>query len=360
MSGIVTVEHAYALLCDEGYAESRERSGYIVIFRPADGFAGAVSAAPALPAHSSASTYPSFSVSILSRTIRKVLADPHDILLERSPNAGLIELRDAIRQYLARKPQHSGGRGTDCRRLRCGNISIASSSICSAGTKSTPSNRPLTTSWGKSITQKAYLTQLPLVRDGIDSDALARSHADILHTTPYRSFPSGVTATASSVTNTSAGRKKRIVSSSNRTTAPNSPSPSQPMETLFALSHQDRVIYLNTFSKTISPSMRAGYMVLPRRLVTPFSAKAGLYSCSVPTFEQLVLTELLNSGDFERHINRERRARRKSSEQLCAALAAHSFRSNLFLSASPSIKNVRKDGGSDMYQCKQEKDIFCP
>ena len=67
---IVTVEHAYALLCDEGYAESRERSGYIVIFRPADGFAGAVSAAPALPAHSSASTYPSFSVSILSRTIR--------------------------------------------------------------------------------------------------------------------------------------------------------------------------------------------------------------------------------------------------------------------------------------------------
>lgn len=99
---IVTVEHAYALLCDEGYAESRERSGYIVIFRPADGFAGAVSAVPALPAHSSASTYPSFSVSILSRTIRKVLADSHDILLERSPNAGLIELRDAIRQYLAR------------------------------------------------------------------------------------------------------------------------------------------------------------------------------------------------------------------------------------------------------------------
>lgn len=87
---------------------------------------------------------------------------------------------------------------------------------------------------------------------------------------------------------------------------------SQPMETLFALSHQDRVIYLNTFSKTISPSMRAGYMVLPRRLVTLFQQKLGFYSCSVPTFEQLVLTELLNSGDFERHINRERRARRKA------------------------------------------------
>lgn len=35
----ITVEHAYSLLCDEGYVDSRERSGFVVIFRKSDGFA---------------------------------------------------------------------------------------------------------------------------------------------------------------------------------------------------------------------------------------------------------------------------------------------------------------------------------
>lgn len=52
-------------------------------------------------------------------------------------------------------------------------------------------------------------------------------------------------------------------------------------------------------------------MVLPKRLVKTFEERLGFYSCTVPTFEQLVLTELLNSGDFERHINRVRRAKRR-------------------------------------------------
>ena len=53
--------------------------------------------------------------------------------------------------------------------------------------------------------------------------------------------------------------------------------------------------------------MRIGYMVIPKKLVGTFREKLGFYSCTVPTFEQFVLTELLNSGDFERHINRARR-----------------------------------------------------
>ena len=54
-------------------------------------------------------------------------------------------------------------------------------------------------------------------------------------------------------------------------------------------------------------------MVLPRRLVSVFSLKVGFYSCSVPAFEQYVLAELLDSGDFERHINRIRRRERKQA-----------------------------------------------
>ena len=87
------------------------------------------------------------------------------------------------------------------------------------------------------------------------------------------------------------------------------------METLFALSNRDNVIYMNTFSKTISSSMRFGYMVLPQRLSELFSKKLGFYSCTVPTFEQYVLAELINSGNFERHINRVRRKMRKELEK---------------------------------------------
>ena len=86
----------------------------------------------------------------------------------------------------------------------------------------------------------------------------------------------------------------------------------KPTDTLFALSNNDNVIYLNTFSKTISPSLRIGYMVLPKHLVKMYEEKLGFYSCTVPTFMQYVLTELIDNGDFERHINRVRRYLRKT------------------------------------------------
>jgi GntR family transcriptional regulator/MocR family aminotransferase len=52
-------------------------------------------------------------------------------------------------------------------------------------------------------------------------------------------------------------------------------------------------------------------MVLPKHLVKPFQEKLGFYSCTVPTFMQYVLAELIAQGDFERHINRVRRKLRK-------------------------------------------------
>ena len=98
----VTVEHAYALLCDEGYVESRERSGFVVIFRETDGFAISNEHHTEHIEHNAEHTYPDFPLSVLSKTIRKVLADRGDLLLEKSPNCGCIELREAILQYLVR------------------------------------------------------------------------------------------------------------------------------------------------------------------------------------------------------------------------------------------------------------------
>ena len=81
--------------------------------------------------------------------------------------------------------------------------------------------------------------------------------------------------------------------------------------TVFSLATEDNVIYMNTFSQTISPSLRVAYMVLPKRLIGAFEDKVGFYACTVPTFIQFVLTELIDSGNFERHINRVRHQKRK-------------------------------------------------
>lgn len=311
----ITIEHAYGLLCDEGYAEARERSGYFVIFQPSDGFA-APTAEPVPLFHEKldTSSYPTFSISILSKTMRKVLTDYGDTILEKSPNAGSVQLRSAIRQYLARN------RGIQ---VEIGQIVIGSGAeyLYRLIVELLGRNRVYgieSPSYDKieQIYRAADVDYelLPLSAEGIDSGALAATRADVLHTTPYRSFPTGVTATASKryeYIRWSGHGERFIVESDYGSEFSVS---SQPMETLFVLSDFDNVIYLNTFSRTISPSMRIGYMVLPKQLVNQFQDRLGFYSCTVPTFDQLVLTELINNGDFERHINRVRRAKRRELE----------------------------------------------
>ena len=152
---------------------------------------------------------------------------------------------------------------------------------------------------------------LPLSHDGIDSTALARTRASVIHTTPYRSFPTGITASANKrheYIRWSSKKGRIIIEDDFESEFSVSP---KPKETLYSLSDYDNVIYMNTFSKTISPALRVGYMVLSKRLVNDFESKLGFYSCTVPTFEQFVLAQLINSGDFERHINRVRRSLRK-------------------------------------------------
>ena len=309
----ITVEHAYALLCDEGYAEARERSGFVVIFRPNDGFASSAKIAHTYhSADHSLSGFSEFPLSVLSKTMRKVLADHKDMLFEKSPNLGCIELREAIKRYLARN------RGIT---LSVDQIIIGSGSeylyrliVELLGRDKTfaiesPSYKKI-----EQVYRSAEINyeSLLLTPTGIDSSALTSSKADVLHTTPYRSFPSGVTATASKrheyVRWASDGDRYIIEDDFESEFSVST----KPTETLFALSAKDNVIYLNTFSKTISPSLRIGYMVLPKHLVKVYEDKLGFYSCTVPTFMQCVLTELIDNGDFERHINRVRRMMRKN------------------------------------------------
>ncbi|MBQ5755449.1 MAG: PLP-dependent aminotransferase family protein, partial [Oscillospiraceae bacterium] len=144
------------------------------------------------------------------------------------------------------------------------------------------------------------------------SSELERTEATVLHITPFNSFPSGITAGVSKRHEYLRWAEKKCGYIIEDNYAAELTVSKKNEDTVFSLSPQNSVIYLNTFSETIAPSMRIGYMVLPEILARSFEEKLGFYSCTVPVFEQYVLAELINSGDFERHINRVRRAKRKA------------------------------------------------
>lgn len=309
----VTVEHAYALLADEGYIEARQRSGYFVIFQKSDGFSATGPAAAQPLSHKvHTHSYPDFPFSVLSKTMRNVLAVHGEDILERSPGEGCVELREALVRYLARNrgititpEQLVIGSGAE---YLYGLIIQLLGRGMIYGIED-PSYKKIAQVYGAA---QVPLEHLSLSHDGIDSAALTHTKANVLHTTPYRSFPSGVTASASK-----RHEYIRWVEQGNRYIIEDDfesefSVSTKPEDTLFSLS--ENVIYMNTFSKTISPALRIGYMVLPKNLAVLFKERLGFYSCTVPTFEQLVIAALLDSGDFERHINRVRRNLRKAMQ----------------------------------------------
>ena len=307
---VITVEHALAILCDEGYLEPRERSGCYVSFAAQDCFPVSETAAVRRQsaAHGAEDEFPFPS---LAKTMRRVLSEYGEGILVKSPNNGCAELRGAIAAYLSRS------RGIS---VQPGQIVIGSGAEYLYGLIVQMLGRERIfaledPSYDK--IRRVYQAQgvkcemLRLGGDGIRSDELARTQATVLHVTPFHSFPSSVTASAgkrSEYIRWAAERGGYIVEDDFDSEFSVS---TKGEDTLFAHEPERSVIYMNTFSKTIAPSMRAGYMVLPAALGERFRRQVGFYSCTVPVFEQYVLAELIGSGDFERHINRIRRRRRK-------------------------------------------------
>ncbi|MBO4927726.1 MAG: PLP-dependent aminotransferase family protein [Clostridiales bacterium] len=315
---VITVEHALVLLSDEGYVQSRQRSGVFVIYRGEDFFGGAPDAKDSLGKELNAKRHEhlssetgDFPFSVLSKTMHKVILDHGEEILVKSPNHGCEELRVEICRYLAR----SRGLSVDPSQVIVGSGSeylygliaqlLGDGRVFAVEDPSYKKIRAVYEAMGIAC------DPLPLGPDGILSEALKKTKAHVLHVTPFNSFPSGVTADISKKHEYLRWARKRgaiLVEDNYDSELTVSKKAEEP---LFSMDPEVSVIYLNTFSRTLAPSMRIGYMILPLGLVDEFNEKLGFYSCTVPIFEQYVLAELLRSGDFERHINRERRKRRK-------------------------------------------------
>lgn len=310
-TSVITIEHAYRILCDEGYTESRERSGYFVTYRKNNFVPVAETELYEPPAKNQHYHTSEFPFSVLAKTMRNVLTKYEENILIKSPNAGCFELRKAISDYLA----------------RCKGIHVSYNQII-IGSGAEYLYGLIVQFLGK---DKIYALENPsyekihsvykangaicdllkLGKDGIHTSQLTKTKASVLHITPFRSFPSGVTASASKrneYIKWATDRNAIIIEDDFNSEFTVS---TKNEDTVFSLEPTHSVIYVNSFTKTIAPSMRIGYMVLPQELVNLFFSKMGFYSCTVPVFEQYVLAELITNGDFERHINRTRRKLRQ-------------------------------------------------
>ncbi len=309
---VITVVHAYELLMEEGYAVAREKSGYFVNYRENENFsASSPHRIIPRPAASSGADE-ALSFNIYARTVRRVLSEYADAIRERPDSYGCEALRIAISDYLIKN-----------RGIRTGHSRIVIGSgaeylygliVRALGRDriyaiENPSYRKISEIYdAEGITTD----KLDLGPDGIQSEQLWKTNAGVLHVTPYRSFPTGVTASAAKKQEyINWSRKKNGIIIEDDFESEFSVS-RKPEETLFSKDEEGRVIYVNTFSKTIGSFMRTAYMVIPEGLEKLFREKIGFYSCSVPALEQYVLADLIENGDFVRHINRVRRKRRET------------------------------------------------
>lgn len=307
---VITVEHAYELLCDEGYVVSRPRSGYYVAYGAEGLTAGAPRATQAQMSAQTAGTDEDFPFSVLAKTMRRVLSRCDRGILVKSPNRGTDELRRAIADYLLRS------RGVSASPAR---IVIGSGAEYLYGMIAQLFERGSAFAVENPCYEKiprVYeangIPCLPLEMgvDGISSAALSECSARALHVTPFHSYPSGVTASAAKRAEYIDWAKHGNAFIIEDDYASEFAVSGRQIDTMFSLA-PDIVVYVNTFTKTIAPSMRMGYMLLPERLDRRFAEKLDFYSCTVPVFEQYVLAEFINNGDLERCINRRRRRLRR-------------------------------------------------
>ena len=153
--------------------------------------------------------------------------------------------------------------------------------------------------------------------DGIDVRRLRETSASVAHIMPSHQYPTGCI--------TPIARRYELLS-----WATSSPGKyiieddydselrfsGRPIPSLQSIDAQSKVIYLNTFAKSLGPSFRISYMVLPEDLTREFQKRLGFYSCTVNAVDQLALARFINDGDLERHINRLRTHFRSIAERI--------------------------------------------
>ena len=331
-----TVDAAYQMLAAEGYLESRERSGFYVqeyLALPARP-AGVPEPQPlhlpepppAPPVRYDLSTRGVDPGLFPFRTwarLQKELLYSSPQLLTHGEAQGDPALRQALAEYL------SEYRGVQCGAHQIvvgagleyllGLLAPLLPGTAAVETPGYPRARQVLENNG------VHCCCLPVDADGLSLAALNQSEATVCYVTPSHQFPTGVTMPA--------GRRAELLHWAAR-------KPGQryiieddydsefrfdtrPLPSLQGMAGADGpVVYLSTCSRSLAPSIRIAYMVLPEHLLPAWREKYRLYSGTVSRFEQQTLARFITEGYFTRHLARERVAYKARRDALAAALNA--------------------------------------
>ncbi|MEG0368095.1 MAG: PLP-dependent aminotransferase family protein [Coprobacillus sp.] len=325
---LITVENAYAQLLIEGYIYSIEKKGYFVseIEYPD------IPIQNEIPIHQEQSSNyivdlktnsvspEDFPFSVWSKLTRQVLSYQDSSLLVRPPQNGCIELRKAICEHLhsfsgmnVTPQQIIIGAGTEY--LYHLVIQLLGRQLTYA--LEDPGHRSIARVYQSNDVHYQYI---PLDKSGLSIQDLKKSQANVVHISPAHHYPTGITMPIR--------RRLDILKWAHEQEAyiieddydSEFRLRGKPIPTLFQIDQNEHVIYMNTFSKTLAPSFRMSYMVLPLHLVSLYNQKLGFYACSVSSLEQIILAKFIEDGYFEKHINRMRNSYKMIRDQFLEEL----------------------------------------
>lgn len=331
----ITVENAYMQLVAEGYITSIPKSGYYVcdvdmvkygIKKNADVFISSKKEEEYFADFlSNEMLVDNFPFSTWTKLTKETLSESTQKLMKRSPSIGLIELRKAIANYLYQfrgmeihPDQIVVGAGTEYLYSLLIQL-LGKDKVFATEDPGYQKIKKIYTSFN--VETKV----LEMDEEGILVKDLYESDVDILHISPSHHFPSGIIMPI--------GRRLEILKwaldkdgryiiedeydSEFRMSG-------KPIPSLQSIDINDKVIYINTFSKTLTSTIRISYMILPKKLMNMYQEKLNFYSCTVSNFEQILLSKFIEQGYFEKHINRMKTFYRTQRDKLIDCIQNHS------------------------------------
>ncbi len=160
---------------------------------------------------------------------------------------------------------------------------------------------------------------VPVDRDGLNPAKLP-DHASLVFVTPSHQFPTGAILPL--------GRRLALLEWARRKNAVIVEDDydgefnyeGRPLQSLQGLDTEGRIVYIGTFSRTVFPALRIGYLIVPKSLAPAFTAAKWLSDLHSATLEQQSLAEFLTTGMYERHLRRLRRRNTARREALRGAV----------------------------------------
>lgn len=333
---VITVENAYSDLQCEGYIYSLPKKGFFVseiqtIYPTSSKVEACVSSDEKRAEYkfdfsSNGIVSDNFPFSIWAKLMRATFNRSQRSLMLPSPSGGVPELREAICLHL--KQFRNMDISPEQVIIGAGTEYLYSLIVQLLGKDKTfavqnPGYSKISAIYNSIGVKCAFIGE---DKQGIKIEELLKSGAEIAHISPSHHFPSGTVM--------SAARRHELLKLANENENrfiieddydSEFRLSGRPLPSLQSLDKSGKVIYVNTFTKSLAPTIRISYMVLPKALASKFYKELGFYSCTVSTFEQYTLASFISEGFFEKHINRMRNYYKKTRDSLLKEIQCSSL-----------------------------------